>query len=252
MCLNIFSYKSHPDYKLIIASNRDEFYSRKTETAHFWEDHPDLLAGRDLEHGGTWFGITRQGKFSFITNFRDPKTFRRDVPSRGSLVSDYLTGLRKPADYLESLENTNDYNGFNIVTGDMDEVCYFSNVSGEMLQLNPGFYGLSNAYLDTPWNKLLNGKKAIAEIISRKGFDVEEIFAAMHNDQKAEDHELPATGMPYEIEKLVSSMFIKSEKYGTVCSSVVLVDNNNSVQFYERTCNPLKENKTVNFEFIIG
>lgn len=251
MCLNIVSYKSHPDYKLIIAANRDEFYIRKTEAAHFWKDNPDLLAGRDLEHGGTWLGINKKGKFSFITNYRDPKSFRKKAPSRGALVSDFLTGSENPFDYLKHLTNTETYNGFNLVVGDLNEVAYFSNIESEPKKLQNGFYGLSNAFFDTPWQKLERGKKIVDEIINRKNFEVDDLFAALRNEQKTEDSELPSTGVPYEIEKLISSMFIKSESYGTVCSTVILVGNDYKVQFFERTYNPLKENKTVRFEFLI-
>ena len=251
MCLNIFSYKSHPDYKLIIAANRDEFYARKTEAADFRNDHPELLAGKDLEQGGTWLGITKTGKFSFITNYRDPKSFNKDAPSRGALVSDYLNGSLGPEQYLKSLGDTQRYNGFNLVVGDLTELCYFPNVENKIRKLDRGFYAVSNALLDTPWKKLVTGKNAVEAVISQQNFSAEELFSALHNEQKADDSELPQTGVPYEIEKLISSMFIKSETYGTVCSTVVLIDNDNRVQFFERTYNPLKENKTVSFEFVI-
>lgn len=252
MCLNIFSYKSHPEYKLIIAVNRDEFYARKTEAAQFWNDKPFLLAGKDLEQGGTWLGITKTGKFSFITNYRDPQSFRKDAPSRGALVSTYLNGSDGPEAYLKSLGDTRHYNGFNLVVGDLHEVCYFSNVENKIRKLENGFYGVSNAFLDTPWKKLVTGKKAVETVINNKNFSADDLFAALHNEQKADDNELPSTGVPYEIEKLISSMFIKSETYGTVCSTIVLIDNDNRVQFFERTHNPLKENKTVRFEFVMG
>jgi len=252
MCLNIFSYKSHPDYKLIIAANRDEFYSRNTEAAHFWEEHPDLLAGRDLVGKGTWLGITKTGRFAFITNYRDPKAFRNDALSRGVLVSGFLTGTFSPAEYIEKVKNPKDYNSFNLVVGNLDEAVYFSNAGAELQKLGSGFYGLSNAFLNTPWKKLERSKKLVEAAINKKNFTAEDVFAALRDEQKTEDSELPATGVPYEIEKLVSSTFIKSETYGTVCSTVVLVNNDNRVQFFERTCNPLKENKTVNFEFIIS
>ena len=252
MCLNIFSYKAHPDYKLIIAANRDEFYARKTEAADFRNDHPELLAGKDLEQGGTWLGITKTGKFSFITNYRDPKSFNKDAPSRGALVSDYLSGSLGPEQYLKSLADTRHYNGFNLIAGDLTELCYFSNVENKIRKLDTGFYAVSNALLDTPWKKLVTGKNAVETIIKQKNFNAEELFSALHNEQKADDSELPQTGVPYEIEKLISSMFIKSETYGTVCSTVVLIDTDNRVQFFERTYNPLKENKTVSFEFVIG
>lgn len=251
MCLNIFSYKFHPRYKLIIAANRDEFYARKTAAAHFWIDKPNLLAGKDLEQGGTWLGITQTGKFSFITNYRNPQSFRKDAPSRGALVSNYLNGTESPEVYLKSLGDTRHYNGFNLVVGDLNEVCYFSNVENKIRKLQHGFYAVSNALLDTPWKKLVAGKKAVEAVVSQNKFSAEDLFAALHNEQKADDSELPSTGVPYEIEKLISSMFIKSETYGTVCSTVVLIDNKNRVQFFERTHNPLKENKTVSFEFTI-
>ena len=252
MCLNIFSYKNHPDYKLIIAANRDEFYARKTEAAHFWNDKPNLLAGKDLEQGGTWLGITKTGKFSFITNYRDPKSFRKDAPSRGALVSNYLNGSHDPEAYLKNIGHAKHFNGFNLVVGDLNEVFYYSNVENKITKLKTGFYAVSNAFLDTPWKKLVTGKNAVQSLISQQNFSAEDLFSALHNEQKADDSELPSTGVPYEIEKLVSSMFIKSETYGTVCSTVVLIDNQNHVQFFERTHNPLKENKTVSFEFVIG
>lgn len=251
MCLNIFSYKAHPDYKLIIAANRDEFYARKTEAAQFWSNKTDLLAGKDLEQGGTWLGITKTGKFSFITNYRDPKSFRKDAPSRGALVSDYLSGSLGPEQYLKSISETQHYNGFNLVVGDLTELCYFSNVENKIRRLDAGFYAVSNALLDTPWKKLVTGKNAVETVIKQNNFNAEDLFSALHNEQKADDSELPRTDVPYEIEKLISSMFIKSETYGTVCSTVVLIDNDNRVQFFERTYNPLKENKTVSFEFVI-
>jgi uncharacterized protein with NRDE domain len=251
MCLNIFSYKFHPRYKLIIAANRDEFYARKTAAAHFWIDKPNLLAGKDLEQGGTWLGITQTGKFSFITNYRNPQSFRKDAPSRGALVSNYLNGTESPEVYLKSLGDADKYNGFNLIAGDLNEVCYFSNVENRIRKLENGFYGVSNAFLDTPWKKLVAGKKYVEAVVSQNNFSAENLFVALHNEQKADDSELPSTGVRYEIEKLVSSIFIKSETYGTVCSTVVLIDNHNSVKFFERTYNPTKPQNTISFHFNI-
>lgn len=117
------------------------------------------------------------------------------------------------------------------------------------MKLENGFYGLSNAFLETPWRKLIVGKKAVEEIIKRENFSEEDLFNALLNEEKTPDNELPSTGVAYEVEKLISSPFIRSEVYGTVCSTVVLIDNDNLVRFFERTYNPLKENKTVGFEF---
>ena len=90
MCLIFFSLKQHPDYKLIVAANRDEFYDRKTAAADFWKDQPNIVGGRDLEANGTWLGMTTSGKISMLTNYRDPKNINPAAPSRGQLVSDYL------------------------------------------------------------------------------------------------------------------------------------------------------------------
>lgn len=249
MCLNVFSFNDHPKYKLIIAANRDEFYARKTAVAAYWKNDPNLLAGKDLEQGGTWLGITRTGRFSFITNYRDPKTFKANAPSRGALVSNYLTGTPSAEEYLKSLDNIEQYNGFNLVAGDLNEVWYCSNISGEIKQIENGMHALSNAFLDTPWKKTVAAKDALKTVTAIENFSAEELLAMLQNDEKAADSELPSTGVPYEIEKLISSIFIKSETYGTVCSTVILIDNTNNVQFYEKTTNPLKENKTVVFDF---
>src|SRR5688572_5126844 len=122
MCLIFISLGNHPSFKLIVAANRDEFHNRKTAAAGFWEDHPDILGGRDLEAGGTWLGMSRKGKIAMITNYRDPKNINPHAPSRGQLVSDYLTGHTNPSQYLFDLQPVaKKYNGFNLLTGTTDE-----------------------------------------------------------------------------------------------------------------------------------
>src|SRR5262245_33259460 len=128
MCLIFLSLHHHPTYKLIVAANRDEFYNRKTEAASFWHDHPNIVGGRDLEAMGTWMGMTKQGRISFITNYRDPFNINPAAPSRGHLVSDYLLSNESPRDYLKKVEATGkQYNGFNLVVGTPDQLYYYSN-----------------------------------------------------------------------------------------------------------------------------
>jgi uncharacterized protein with NRDE domain len=103
MCLFLFAYNTHPEYRLILAANRDEFHARPTQAALWWNDTPDIFAGRDLEKTGTWMGVTRDGKFSALTNFRDPAQRKSNAPSRGLLVSDYFRGELSPAAYLAQL-----------------------------------------------------------------------------------------------------------------------------------------------------
>ena len=167
MCLLLLALHSHPDYKLVIAANRDEYYERPTATAAFWEDAPGLLAGRDLRAGGTWLGITTEGRIAAITNFRAPGSEKSRAPSRGNLVSDFLLGRDSPGDYLSGLEKqAHQYNGFNLIVGRTDELYWYSNRGGQSRSLSPGIYGVSNSLLDTPWPKVTQGKLAMKRLLT--------------------------------------------------------------------------------------
>jgi uncharacterized protein with NRDE domain len=234
MCLIFLSVNNHPDFKLIVAANRDEFYNRKTAPAEFWSDHPEVLGGRDLEAGGTWLGVSKSGRISMITNYRDLTNINPKAPSRGQLVLDYLTSRVSPSAYLQSLEpKAKQYNGFNLITGTPDELWYFSNYREGVQELQPGLYGLSNHLLETPWPKVANGKRKMKELLS-KSFKPEDFFNLLFDDQVAADNLLPDTGVGLERERALSSMFIKSPGYGTRCSTVVMVDNSHQIFFTER------------------
>jgi uncharacterized protein with NRDE domain len=151
MCLLLISYKSHARYKLILAANRDEFYERPTALLHNWDDHNELFAGKDLKEKGTWLGVSRNGKVSAITNYRDMSKIKEKAPTRGKLVTDFLLNeipVDKYSDIL--LEKADIYNGYNLIYGNFDDLYYFSNISTEQIRLSPGIYGLSNHLLDTP------------------------------------------------------------------------------------------------------
>lgn len=237
MCLIFVSLGSHPDYKLIVAANRDEFYQRKTAPAGYWQDHPDILAGRDLEAQGTWLGVTRSGRVSLLTNYRDPKNINPAAPSRGMLVSDYLAGQTSPLDYLNRVAATaKTYNGFNLMAGTADELFYLSNYAPGVQAVPPGIHGLSNALLDTPWPKVVKGKKYFEELLS-SSFSTNQLFEFLYDDRRAADAELPHTGIGLERERALSSMFIKTDNYGSRCSTVILVDRKNRITFSERVYN---------------
>jgi uncharacterized protein with NRDE domain len=234
MCLIFISLKQHPQYKLIVAANRDEFYNRKTASADFWQDHPDILGGRDLEAGGTWLGVTRQGKISMITNYRDPKNIDPKAPSRGYLVSDYLNSAATPEQYLRDLElRAKQYNGFNLIAGNTEEFGYLSNYRQGIEFLTPGLHGLSNHLLNSPWPKVETGKQKMNEIL-KEPFKPADLFQLLFNDTLASDETLPETGVGLERERALSAMFIKSPGYGTRCSTVVLVDQQDNLFFTER------------------
>ncbi len=236
MCLIVFANNILDDYKLIFAANRDEFYDRPSEQAEFWTEFPDLLAGKDLQAGGTWLGITKQGRFAAITNFRDLKNHRNDAPSRGNLTLDFLTSDISPEAYYNKLKPTlNDFNGFNLLLGEVDELFYFSNKIEGLQKLKPDIHGISNAILDTPWPKVEKSKIQLQRLIEYQKIHPWEILNILDDTSPAKDEELPDTGVGVEIERMLSPIFIKSEKYGTRSSTIVTVDKQNNVRLVEKT-----------------
>lgn len=235
MCLIFFALQHHPTYKLIVAANRDEFYARKTAPAHFWEDHPAIVGGRDLEASGTWMAMNKNGKISLVTNYRDPANINPKAPSRGQLVTDFLLNGDKPEEYMNNLTGqSSQYNGFNLLTGYPDALWYLSNYGNGIQKLDPGIYGLSNHLLDTPWPKVQRGKEKFSHAINQALIDPEALFALLYDEQRADDSSLPNTGIGLERERALSSMFIKTNGYGTRCSTVILVSHDNQVLFSER------------------
>lgn len=235
MCLIFISLKHHSHYKLIVAANRDEFYNRKTAAADFWEDRPQILGGRDLEASGTWLGMTRSGKVGFVTNYRDPKNINPKAPSRGQLVSDYLVDTVSGESYLKKVEPVaSRYNGFNLVTGTVNELYYLSNYKNGIVMLNSGLFGLSNHLLETPWPKIQRGKQKMEGLLKLPRPGPSDFFEMLYDDAPAADDVLPDTGVGLERERILSSMFIKSPGYGTRSSTVILVDYANTVLFQER------------------
>lgn len=237
MCLALFAFHTHPRFPVLIAANRDEFYERPTAAADFWKDAPDVLAGRDLREGGTWMGVTQSGRFAAVTNYRDPREFRETRKSRGLLVKEYLEGGDTPLGYLGRVSRTGEaYNGFNLVTGDLREMAYYSNREGGARVLGPGAYGLSNHLLDTPWPKVERSKAALFEMLSHdKPGLIEGLFRVLADGYRPEDAKLPDTGVGLEWERLLSSAFIKSPDYGTRSSTVFLVDGERRAHFIERS-----------------
>jgi uncharacterized protein with NRDE domain len=237
MCLVLVALSSHPEYPLIVAANRDEFYDRPTASAEYWSDAPAVLGGRDLKAGGTWLGVDRQGRFAAVTNYRQGEREQPAPRSRGLLVSDYLTGKVGTEEYLERVQrDAGLYNGFNLIAGDASGLCYYSNREGSLRSLGPGVYGLSNHLLDTPWPKVAATKSAFGAILSRGGAELaDDLLALLADRDRANDDQLPSTGIGLEWERLLSSAFIVSDAYGTRSSTVVLVGRDGSMVFVERS-----------------
>ncbi len=235
MCLIFISIQDHPRYKLIVAANRDEFHMRDTAPADFWPDAPSVLGGRDLEANGTWLGIAKTGRISLLTNYRDPNNIDPAAPSRGHLVSDFLQQNVPGDQYLQHVvEDGKKYNGYNLLAGTMDDLWYHSNYAQGIQRLPPGFHGLSNHLLNTPWPKVERGKALLLPILQKPVLTQSELFEFLYDERRASDDQLPDTGIGLERERVLSSMFIKSPNYGSRCSTVILIDKQNHVQFSER------------------
>ncbi len=241
MCLIFLSVNNHPNYKLIVAANRDEFYNRKTIAAGFWPTHPGIVGGRDLEAMkpdgtcGTWMAMNKNGKIAMLTNYRDPKNINPLAPSRGFLVTDFLISSIHPHEYLRQLEpSAKAYNGFNLVVGTMDEFFYLSNYKQDIEKIPEALHGLSNHLLDTPWPKVERGKRKMTSLFSKEKINADEVLTALYDEDRALDDQLPDTGIGLERERALSSMFIKTNGYGSRCSTVVSVDRNDLVSFTER------------------
>ena len=238
MCLIFLSLHQHPTYKLIVAANRDEFYARKTAPAHFWKDHPHILGGRDLEASGSWMAMNKNGKISLVTNYRDLANLKRTAPSRGQLVSDFLIHEDGAEQYLNKVsERGAQYNGYNLLAGYADELWHQSNYRKGIQKLETGVYGLSNHLLDTPWPKVQRGKEKFQAAIRDSTIQPDTLFELLYDEQRAQDQFLPNTGIGLERERALSSMFIKTNGYGTRCSTVILITQDNEVLFSERTYN---------------
>lgn len=235
MCLIIFAYKVHPQYPLIVAANRDEFYRRPTAPIHYWEDNPTLLAGRDLEKMGTWMGVTTSGRFAALTNYRNPKEVTTGKQSRGELVADALKYDGDLKEYMQGLANRQQqYPGYNLLAGEAKELYYYSNIGQELQKLEPGLYGVSNHLLNTEWPKVERGKKGLSHIITEnRGTLVEELMVLLQQADPAPDESLPNTGVSLEWERLLSPLFIQSEHYGTRSSTVLLLSEK-EMEYVER------------------
>ncbi|MCC7516788.1 MAG: NRDE family protein [Pseudomonadales bacterium] len=234
MCLILFAWRSHSHHPLVVAANRDEFYARRAAPLHAWSETPHIFAGKDLEQGGTWLGVTRHGRFAALTNVRQPNA-ALGTRSRGHLVRDFLTSQLQPAAFIDDLQQSlNEYSPFNLLLGD-GQALYYCNNTGESRSLAPGIYGLSNAALDTPWPKVTQGKRGLQTLLQDKELNPEALLNLLSDRQPAPAADLPDTGVGQALETLLSPRFIHADTYGTRCSTVLLQDTHCEYTLYERT-----------------
>ncbi|MDN5870042.1 MAG: NRDE family protein [Nitrococcus sp.] len=235
MCLLLVAYRVHADYPIIVAANRDEFHERAAAPAHWW-DEPQIFAGRDREAGGTWMGVSRGGRIAAVTNYRDPSITEPGVASRGELPVAALAG-RDDDELLEHLQGEGHrYNGFNLLFGSARRLLYLSNHGEPRAGLPAGVYGLSNHGLDTPWPKVVRGKERLLAYLKGHGRpEPEGLFELLRDRHRPGDAALPETGIGLEWERLLAPMFIVTHRYGTRCSTAIIINERNEVLFAERS-----------------
>ncbi|WP_026374842.1 NRDE family protein [Aestuariibacter salexigens] len=239
MCIVFLAVNQHPDYPLILAANRDEFFTRGTKPSGFWPEHPELLAGRDLQAGGTWMGVTRNGKIAALTNIRDPQRIDPNATSRGVLTTDYLLNNIDENRYEAQLINSRQaFNGYNLLYGQWHDLRVYNNHLNRSDKLGDGFHGLSNAYINSPWPKINRGVNNLRQCVEKhEPISVDELFELLKDTSQADPELLPDTGIPIEWEQRLSSIFILGEEYGTRSSTVLLIDRQRHVHWHERSYN---------------
>lgn len=268
MCLILIAWRQTDDLPLALAANRDEFYDRPTDAAQFWTDAPHVLAGRDRRAGGTWLGVDRTGRFSAVTNIREPSEKREGLRSRGLLTCDYLGGNTAPGSYVQQVAARRArYDSFNFIAGDRNELWFLNSSVGAPASLRPGIYGISNGVLNCPWPKVLKGKAELRRLInnlihpvplteragkttsnvpgkstsrskSRRRIHAvltQPLFKLLADRTGAGDGELPDTGVGIEWERRLAPAFIAAGHYGTRSSTVMILEGDGTVHFTERS-----------------
>jgi uncharacterized protein with NRDE domain len=240
MCLILFAARAHPAYPLIVAANRDESYGRPAAPAAFWQDQPQICAGRDLEHGGTWLGLAKSGRFAAITNYRQRPRPLRGARSRGELTRAFLESSHDAHVYLRDVErHAAEYTGFSLIVGTLQELWFFSNRGSAPQPIAPGVHGLSNHLLDEPWPKVRRGVAALQSLLGAGEHELTSGLSELLTDRTpAPDDLLPSTGLDPERERAASASFIAGETYGTRASTIVLVGADGRVVFREQLFGP--------------
>ena len=238
MCLIAWNWQPHSDLPLLLVANRDEYYARPTLPLQTWKG-ASIFAGKDLQAGGTWLGLGRGGRLAALTNVRDSRNQRDSAPSRGALVSDFLSSSVSGSAYLQSIvQDSERYNPFNLLVYDGHTLLGFESQGAHIVVMHPGIAAVSNAGFDTPWPKLLMLKTGLQQWVEQQasaqapGSDA--LFDLLAQDQPAPDTQLPDTGIPVERERALSCAFVRSEDYGTRASSLVML-RRSSARLIERS-----------------
>ena len=243
MCLVFVGWRVHPRYPLVVAANRDEFHARPTAPAAPWEEAAGpatgepaagrtILAGRDLQAGGTWLGVTGEGRFAALTNYRGAVPPAPDAPSRGRLVVDFLRSGAGAGEHARAVaREAGCYSGFNLLLADRGALFCVTNRGAERaIEIPPGCHGLGNDHLNAPEPKVTGGLAAFRRIL-RSDFRAEDLFAVLADDEPAAGAEPGGSGL----ERAWSARFIRGAVYGTRSSTVLFVGRDGALGFEERS-----------------
>ena len=235
MCLLLAAHDCCPGYRLIVAANRDEYHTRPAAAADWWNE-PEILAGRDLESGGTWLGLTATGRFATVTNVRSGFALRRGPRSRGLIVTDFLASGASAENFAGDLaRSARDYDGFNLLAHDGSDLVWYSNQVETALTLPRGAHTLSNARLDTRWPKTERLRSGFDTLMARRPSDpIDPLLDLLRDARRAHADTLPDTGIGRDMESVLSSIFIEGAGYGTRCSTIVTIGDDGHVCFHER------------------
>lgn len=242
MCLIAFAYNAHPRWPLVLIGNRDEFHARPATPAEFQPDEPSVYGGRDLEKQGSWLQVSARGRLATVTNVRAGLPVDPAALSRGHLVTDFVRAAAPVRPWLAGLEpRAPDFGRFNLLLWDGDDAWVAGNHPGyAKTQVEPGVHGLSNGAFDAPWPKVRRAEAALtAWLADADPVDPQlaPLFDALRDERLAPDEQLPDTGVGLAMERMLSPPFIRADRYGTRCSSVVLVGNE-AIRFAERRYGP--------------
>lgn len=236
MCIVTFQYQQNPDYPLILVQNRDESYDRESQAIHFWDDFPDVLAGLDTLHGGTWAGITKTGRLASLTNrpFEDFLAIEGSL-SRGKLVKDYLTGMTSPKEFLRYIRaNRFNYDSYQLIFGSINNLHVYSNATDDHRQLQPGLYSLSNTTDDLSKHKTSRAVELVGHYLNHHPeVELDDLISLFNDKKKAENLNHVPEHIPIDVAKNNSSIYIEGKKYGTVNTTALLVHKSGNVTVKE-------------------
>lgn len=248
MCLIAIAINQSEQYPIILLSNRDEFYNRSTEKMHWWKDR-DILAGKDLQAGGTWLAINSKGHFAAVTNYRNPKHNDPKASSRGAIPLDLVEDT--PYDFTLYVSNQQEYwdkmNGFNLLYYNENNVFYYSNISKNIQKLEDGVHALSNAFVNTPWPKVEQIKSDLKKLLKQNLIDEQYFLNILGQDKKFPKDTLPNTGVGIVMEEILSPICIHSPVYGTRTHTVITVSQDKVVNVVEKQ---VKEKSIQRFNFV--